>query len=43
MRDYDRLLMRGIWAQIDIRHQYDEEANRATRYHVTPETRKPRL
>jgi ATP-dependent Lon protease len=26
MRQYDRLLMGGIWAQIDIRHQYDEEA-----------------
>ncbi|QDT24363.1 protease Lon-related BREX system protein BrxL [Gimesia chilikensis] len=25
MRDYDRLLMGGIWAQIDLRHQYDEE------------------
>jgi ATP-dependent Lon protease len=25
LRDYDRLLMGGIWAQIDIRHQYDEE------------------
>ena len=27
LRDYDRLLMGGIWAQVDIRHQYDEEAN----------------
>jgi ATP-dependent Lon protease len=26
LREYDRLLMGGIWAQIDIRHQYDEEA-----------------
>src|SRR6516165_4807698 len=26
LRDFDRLLMGGIWAQIDIRHQYDEEA-----------------
>jgi len=26
MRDYDRLLMGGIWAEIEIRHQYDEEA-----------------
>jgi len=26
MRQYDRLLMGGIWAQIDIRHEYDEEA-----------------
>ena len=26
MRKYDRLLMGGIWAQVDIRHQYDEEA-----------------
>jgi len=26
MRQYDRLLMGGIWAQVDIRHQYDEEA-----------------
>ena len=26
LRDYDRLLMGGIWAQLDLRHQYDEEA-----------------
>lgn len=26
IRNYDRLLMGGIWAQVDIRHQYDEEA-----------------
>ena len=26
LREFDRLLMGGIWAQIDIRHQYDEEA-----------------
>ena len=26
MRDFDRLLMGGIWAQVNIRHQYDEEA-----------------
>jgi len=26
LREYDRLLMGGIWAQIDIRHHYDEEA-----------------
>lgn len=25
LRDYDRLLMGGIWAQIELRHQYDEE------------------
>lgn len=25
MREYDRLLMGGIWAQIELRHQYDEE------------------
>lgn len=25
LREYDRLLMGGIWAQIDLRHQYDEE------------------
>jgi ATP-dependent Lon protease len=25
LRDYDRLLMGGIWAQLDIRHQFDEE------------------
>jgi len=25
MRDYDRLLMGGIWAQIDLRHQFDDE------------------
>jgi ATP-dependent Lon protease len=26
LRDFDRLLMGGIWAQIELRHQYDEEA-----------------
>ena len=26
VRDYDRLLMGGIWAQVSIRHQYDEAA-----------------
>jgi ATP-dependent Lon protease len=26
LRDFDRLLMGGIWAQVEIRHQYDEEA-----------------
>jgi len=26
LREYDRLLMGGIWAQVEIRHQYDEEA-----------------
>ncbi len=26
LREFDRLLMGGIWAQIDIRHLYDEEA-----------------
>ncbi len=26
MRQYNRLLMGGIWAQVSIRHQYDEEA-----------------
>lgn len=25
LRDYDRLLMGGIWAQVDLKHQYDEE------------------
>src|SRR5947209_15055843 len=25
-RDFDRLLMGGVWAQVEIRHQYDEEA-----------------
>jgi ATP-dependent Lon protease len=25
LREYDRLLMGGIWAQVAIRHQYDEE------------------
>ncbi len=29
-RDFDRLLMGGVWAQVEIRHQYDEEA-RGTR------------
>lgn len=26
LREYDRLLMGGIWAQIDLRHQYNEDA-----------------
>jgi ATP-dependent Lon protease len=26
MREYDRLLMGGIWAELDIRYQFDEEA-----------------
>ena len=26
LRTYDRLLMGGIWTQVDIRHQYDEDA-----------------
>src|SRR3954462_9565714 len=26
LRQYDRLLMGGVWAQVDLRHQYDEEA-----------------
>lgn len=26
IRQYDRLLMGGIWAQVDLRHEYDEEA-----------------
>ena len=26
VRDFDRLLMGGVWAQVEIRHQYDEEA-----------------
>lgn len=27
LRQYDLLLMGGIWAQVDIKHQYDEEAS----------------
>lgn len=26
IRQYDRLLMGGIWAQVELRHEYDEEA-----------------
>ena len=26
VREFDRLLMGGIWAQVEIRHQYDEDA-----------------
>src|SRR3954468_14914358 len=26
LRDFDRLLMGGIWAQVDLKHQHDEEA-----------------
>ena len=25
LREYDRLLMGGIWAQVELKHQYDEE------------------
>ena len=27
IREYDRLLMGGIWAQVDLRHEFDEEAS----------------
>src|SRR5262245_47628285 len=26
VRQFDRVLMGGIWAQVDLKHQYDEEA-----------------
>jgi ATP-dependent Lon protease len=26
VHDYDRLLVGGVWAEVEIRHQYDEEA-----------------
>lgn len=26
LRQFDRLLMGGVWAQVDLRHQYDEDA-----------------
>ena len=26
VRDYERLLMGGVWAQLDMRFEYDEEA-----------------
>ena len=26
VREFDRLLMGGVWAEVEIRHQYDEEA-----------------
>ena len=26
VRDFDRLLMGGVWAQVEVRHEYDEEA-----------------
>lgn len=26
VRDYDRLLVEGVWSQVEMRHQYDEEA-----------------
>lgn len=26
VREYDRLLMGGIWAQVELRHEFDEEA-----------------
>lgn len=26
LREFDRLLMGGVWAQVELRHQYDEEA-----------------
>ena len=39
LREYDRLLMGGIWAQVEIRHQYDEEQNesREERFIGVPE------
>jgi ATP-dependent Lon protease len=39
-RDFDRLLMGGVWAQVEIRHQYDEEA-RGTRSPFWIETLTP--
>jgi len=27
IRDYDRLLMGGIWAQVNLKHEFDEEAS----------------
>ena len=30
VREFDRLLMGGVWAQVEIRHQYDEEAKGKT-------------
>jgi ATP-dependent Lon protease len=27
IRDYDRLLMGGVWAQVNLRHEFDEEAS----------------
>ena len=39
-RDFDRLLMGGIWAQVEIRHQYDEDA-RGTRSPFWIETLTP--
>jgi ATP-dependent Lon protease len=26
VREFDRLMVGGVWAQVDIKHQYDEEA-----------------
>ena len=26
VREFDRLLMGGVWAQVEVRHQYDEDA-----------------
>jgi ATP-dependent Lon protease len=40
VRDFDRLLMGGVWAQVEIRHQYDEEA-RGTRSPFWIETLTP--
>ena len=35
LRQYNRLLMGGIWAQVDIRHQYDEEAKKLRKNNLT--------
>jgi ATP-dependent Lon protease len=40
VREFDRLLMGGVWAQMEIRHEYDEEA-RGTRSPFWIETLTP--
>jgi ATP-dependent Lon protease len=34
MRDYERLLMGGIWAQVDMRFEYDEETKGKTPFWI---------
>lgn len=41
IREYDRLLVGGIWAQVDLRHEFDEEASGKKRSPFWIDTIKP--